>query len=193
MNNEKRDRIDNLLKLYNKKSLIETALLNNELDILKDRSKLDEEFDNTRFEGMSYAIESSNDDDAKAMYNMVYFHIYNHKDVRVDRGQHPRININNIIKAFKDSMLHVKEENSYLSLALSYTNDNYTLGLEVSTNYNYDGKFNNFLIIRLIVKYEKEIIELINYNTNINHYGITYGDETAIVDLFKDEVVVDVD
>ena len=122
MNNEKRDRIDNLLKLYNKKSLIETALLNNELDILKDRSKLDEEFDNTRFEGMSYAIESSNDDDAKAMYNMIYFHIYNH-------SQYPRINVNNIIKAFKDSMLHVKEENSYLSLALSYTNDNYTLGL----------------------------------------------------------------
>lgn len=192
MNNEKRDRIDNLLKLYNKKSLIETALLNNELDILKDRSKLDEEYDNTRFKGMSYAIESSTEDDAKAMYNMIYFHIYNHKDIS-EYHKHPRINVNNIIKAFKESMIPAKEENSYLSLALSYTNDNYTLGLEVSTNYNHDGLNSDFLIIKLIVRYKKEIVELINYNTNVNHYDIVYGDETAIVDLLKDQVIVDVD
>ena len=185
MSKDNQERIKDILSLYNKKSLIETALLNNEVDIIKNRSKVVDDYSDTKYGNLYYNVAAYNSRDAKVLYDSVYFHIFNDSD-----KQDVNIKVSNIVRAIKDLMIIPKNDGGYVSFTLSTHNDNYDFVLEVSGNFNDDKDNGNFLIIKAIAKYKKEIVELINYNTNVTDYIDIHGDERALINLLEDEVVV---
>ena len=85
-----------------------------------------------------------------------------------------------------------RDSNGYISFTLSTHNKNYEFVLEVSGNFNDEKDSGDFLIIRAIVKNKKEIIELVNYNTNVTDYIDIHGDERSLINLLDDNVVVDI-
>ena len=184
MSKDNQERIKDILSLYNKKVLIETALLNNEVDIIKNRSKVVDDYSDTKYGNLYYNVAATNDRDAKVLYDSVHFHIFDNND---NHGVH--IKVSNIVRAVKDLMIIPKDDNGYISFTLSTHNDNYEFVLEVSGNFNDDEDDKDFLIIKAIAKYKKEIVELINYNTNVTDYIDIHGDERAAIRLFDDKVV----
>ena len=183
MSKDNQERIQDILSLYDRKSLIETALLNNEVDIIRNRSMVDDNFSKVKYDKLYYNVSATNDRDAKYLYEIVYFFLYkNDDDYRLD--------IHYMIELIKRQVMIIERFNEeYISFTLSYHNNNYEFVLEVSANLDFDNN-GDFLIIKAISKYNKEIIELINYNTNVTNHNMLYGDEKAIIDLKDNEVVV---
>ena len=184
MSKDNQERIEDILNLYNKKSLIETALLNNEVDIIKNRSKVVDDYSYTD-SNIYYNVAAYNSRDAKVLYDSVYFHIFNDSN-----KQDVNIKVSNIVRVIKDSMIIPRNDGGYISFTLNTHNDNYDFVLEVSGNFNDDKDNGDFLIIKAIAKYDKEIVELINYNTNVTDYIDIHGDERALINLLEDEVVL---
>ena len=187
MSKDNQERIEDILSLYNKKALIETALLNNEVDIIKNRSKVIDDYSDTKYGNLYYNVAAYNSRDAKALYDLVHFHIFNNSD-----KQGVNIRVSYIVRAVKDLMTIPKKDNGYISFTLSTHNKNYEFVLEVSGNFNDEKDSGDFLIIRAIVKNKKEIIELVNYNTNVTDYIDIHGDERSLINLLDDNVVVDI-
>lgn len=184
MSKDNQERIEDILNLYNKKSLIETALLNNEVDIIKNRSKVVDDYSYTD-SNTYYNVAAYNSRNAKSLYDLIHFDVFNDSE---KQGVH--IKVSNIVRAIKDLMIIPKNDGGYISFTLSTHNDNYDFVLEVSGNFDDDKDNGDFLIIKAIAKYSKEIVELINYNTNVTDYIDIHGDERAVINLLKDEVVV---
>lgn len=185
MSKDNQERIEDILSLYNKKSLIETALLNNEVDIIKNRSKVVDDYSDTKYGNLYYNVSATNNRDAKALYDLIHFHIFN------DSNKHGvNIKVSHVVRVVKDLMTIPKNNYGYVSFTLSTHNDNYEFVLEVSGNFNDDNDNGDFLIIKAITKYDKEVVELINYNTNVTDYVDIHGDERAIIILLDDQVVV---
>lgn len=185
MSKDNQERIEDILSLYNKKALIETALLNNEVDIIRNRSLVYDDYSNNKYDNLYYNVAATNNRDAKALYDSVHFHIFDNND---NHGVH--ILVSHIVRAVKDLMTIPKNDNGYVSFTLSTRNDNYEFVLEVSGNFNDDKDNGDFLIIKAITKYSKDIVELINYNTNVTDYIDIHGDERAVINLLDNEVVV---
>lgn len=185
MSKDNQERIEDILSLYNKKALIETALLSNEVDIIKNRSKVVDDYSDTKYGNLYYNVAATNSRDAKALYDSLHFHIFDNND---NHGVH--ILVSNTVRAIKDLMTIPKNDSGYVSFTLSTHNDNYEFVLEVSGNFNDDNDNGDFLIIKAITKYDKEIVELINYNTNVTDYVDIHGDERARIILLDDQVVV---
>lgn len=183
MSKDNQERIKDILSLYNKKSLIETTLLNNEVDIIKNRSKVVDNFSDVKYDNLYYNVSATNDRDAKYLYDVSYFHIYNNDgDYKLD--------VYYIVQLIKNQVMAVPRSNEeYVSFTLSYHNSSYEFVLEVSANLNFNNS-GDFLIIKAIAKYDKEIIELINYNTHVTNHNLLYGDEKATINLKDNEVVV---
>lgn len=187
MSKDNQERIEDILSLYNKKALIETALLSNEVDIIKNRSKVVDDYSDTKYGNLYYNVAATNSRDAKALYDLVHFSIFNDSN-----KEGVNIKVSYIVRAVKDLMTIPKNDNGYVSFTLSTRNDNYEFVLEVSGNFNDDKDNGDFLIIKAITKYDKDIIELINYNTNVTDYIDIHGDERAVITLLDDNVIVDI-
>src|SRR5699024_12562536 len=165
--------------------LIETALLSNEVDIIKNRSLVYDKFSDSKYDNVYYNVSATNDRDAKVLYDLVHHHVFNSSN-----KQDVYIKVSNIVRAVKDLLIIPKSDNGYISFTLSTHNDNYEFVLEVSGNFNDDKDNGDFLIIKAITKYSKDIVELINYNTNVTDYVDIHGDERATINLLDNEVVV---
>lgn len=187
MSKDNQETIESILSLYNKKALIETALLNNEVDIIKNRSLVYDKFSDYEYDNIYYNVAAANDRDAKVLYDLVHRHVFDSSD-----KEGINIKVFNIVRSVKDLMIIPRNNNEYVSFTLSTHNDNYEFVLEVSGNFNDDKDNGDFLIIKAIAKYDKEIIELINYNTNVTNHMDIYGDEHATIKLLDNEVVVDI-
>ena len=185
MSKDNQERIQDILSLYDRKSLIETALLNNELDIVKNRSMVDDIYSDSNG-NLHYNVTASSSRDARALYDLVHHYILDNNESFV------RIKVFYIVRAIKDLMTIPRDSNGYISFTLNTHNKNYEFVLEVSGNFNDEKDSGDFLIIRAIVKNKKEIIELVNYNTNVTDYIDIHGDERSLINLLDDNVVVDI-
>lgn len=183
MSKDNQERIEDILSLYNKKSLIETALLNNEVDIIKNRSMVDEGLINIKYDNLYYNVSATNDNDVKYLYEIIYSFLYKNDD-----GY--KLDVRYMVELIKRQVMIIERfKEEYISFTLSHHNNNYEFVLEISANLDFNNS-GDFLIIKAIAKYDKEIIELINYNTNVTNHNVLYGDEKAIIDLKDNEVVV---
>lgn len=185
MSKDNQERIQDILSLYDRKSLIETALLNNEVDIVKNRSMIDDIYSDSNG-NLHYNVTASSSRDARELYDLVHSYILDSNESFV------RIKVSYIVRAIKDLMTIPRDSNGYISFTLSTHNKNYEFVLEVSGNFNDEKDSGDFLIIRAIVKNKKEIIELVNYNTNVTDYIDIHGDERSLINLLDDNVVVDI-
>lgn len=185
---ENNKQIKNVLEMYKKKEVAENYLHKLEHNIIEERAMLDQGVYGSFFNKVNYSVIGNNENVSRELEEVLENATKRRSTFTTDTFY---INMNDVMKFIKEFLLN-SDNGDYLGVSIFVSEpEKYSFTLEISANES-ENMGSVIIINGIKLKENGKVSKLMQYTTSVTTYSENYGDETANIELNKNDVIIHV-